>query len=40
MMSKNMTTREAIKYITGWSDEILDELGGFADDNKDEVEGE
>ena len=30
--SRNMTTREPVKLLTGYSDEQLDELGGFADD--------
>ena len=30
--NRNMTTREAVKLLTGFSDEQLDELGGFSDD--------
>lgn len=33
-----MKTREAVKLLTGFSDEELDELGGFADDHEESDE--
>jgi len=37
-MHQPMTTREAVKLLTGLTDEELTDLGGFGDDNQEEDE--